>query len=164
MLLTAIRFAEVLSLGVWIGAMVYLTFGVAPVAFAVAPTRHLAGQIVGQSIARLYALGYVCAAVYALSVLAGQRIRPIAGGAAGWLLILIAVMVLLVVLNQFVVGKRLGSLRAQMQQEFGGVDQTPKDNALRQGFGKLHGVSSLLMMGTLGAGLVLLFLTVRRFQ
>ncbi len=167
MLLTAVRFAEVLSLGIWIGAMVYLTVGVAPVAFSVAPSRQLAGQIVGQSIARLYALGYVCAAVYVLSILAGQRIQPvqpISGRLTGWLLILIAVMTLFVILNQFVVGKRLGELRGQMQQEFGGVDQTPIDHDLRRGFGKLHGVSALLMMGDIATGLVLLFLTVRRYR
>ena len=163
MYLTIIRFAEVLSLGVWLGAIVYLTFGVAPVAFAVAPTRQLAGQIVGQAIAKLYALGYICAAVYAISVVVEQRVVP-AGPPAGWLLILVGVMVLLVAVNQFVVGRQMQTMRAGMQQEFGSIDQTPKDHPLRSGFGRLHGVSSLLMMGNLLTGLGLMFVTVRRFQ
>ena len=163
MVLTIIRFAEVLSLGVWLGAIIYLSFAVAPVAFSTAPTRQLAGQIVGLAIARLYALGYICAAIYALSVVAGQRIAP-ESSPAGWLLILIAVMVLLVVLNQFVVGKQMHGMKVAMTEEFGGVDKTPKDHELRRGFGRLHGVSSLLMMGNLLTGLGLMFMTVRRFQ
>ena len=163
MVLTILRFAEVLSLGIWLGAIVYLSFAVAPVAFAAAPTRQLAGQIVGQAIAKLYALGYICAAVYAISVVIEQRMFP-AGPPAGWLLILVGVMVLLVAVNQFVVGKQMQAMRAGMQQEFGSVDQTPRDHALRSGFGRLHGVSSLLMMGNLLTGLGLMFVTVRRFQ
>ncbi|MFB3127344.1 MAG: DUF4149 domain-containing protein, partial [Candidatus Acidiferrales bacterium] len=43
-MLTAARIVETLALGLWLGSMVFLSFVVAPAAFAVLPSRELAGQ------------------------------------------------------------------------------------------------------------------------
>src|SRR3977135_3203611 len=52
-------FIEVLLLGVWIGSMIFFSFAVAPSAFAVLPTRELAGALVTSTIGKLEVLGLV---------------------------------------------------------------------------------------------------------
>src|SRR3977135_2936609 len=52
-------FIEVLLLGVWIGSMIFFSFAVAPSAFAVLPTRELAGAIVTSTIGKVEVLGLV---------------------------------------------------------------------------------------------------------
>ena len=163
-MISIVRFVEILSLGVWLGAMVFLAYGLAPVAFSVAPSRELAGQFVGQSLARLYVLSYVCGALFVLGVLLERQLTGEPVGRFAWPLVLVVVMTLLVVANQQFIGAKLGELRVEMKAAFGSLDATPKDNPLRLNFGRLHGVSTLLMMGDVLLGLAALYLTVRRFR
>src|SRR5215208_8396394 len=54
-----LAFAEFLLLGGWLGAMCFFSFAVAPSAFAVLPSRHLAGQIVASTITKVEWLGLI---------------------------------------------------------------------------------------------------------
>lgn len=153
-----------LALGVWLGSMVFLAIGVAPVAFQIAPTRELAGAIVGQSLTRLYILSYVCAALFLLGVVVEQQLTGKPFSEFTWPIILVVVMTLLIVANHQFAGVKLGELREEMKAAFGSIDATPKDNALRQSFGRLHGVSTLLMMGDMLLGLAAFYLNLRRFR
>lgn len=163
-MITIVRFLEMLALGVWLGSMVFLAFGTAPVAFQVAPTRELAGAIVGQSLTRLYILSYVCAALFLLGVVVEQQLTGKSFGEFAGPIVLVVVMTLLIVANHQFIGVKLGELRGEMTAAFGSIDATPKDNVLRQTFGRLHGVSFLLLMGDMLLGLAALYLNLRRLR
>jgi uncharacterized membrane protein len=162
-MLTAVRFLEVLALGLWLGGMVFFAFVVAPAAFAVLPTRQQAGDLVAWVLPRLHFLGFVCGVAYLAGLFAEQRLT---GGGRGWMVAaaLTVVALLLILINHYGLGGQMAELRAQMTAVFGGVDQTPRDHALRLRFGRLHGYSSLLLSANLLLVLSLLVLTVRRFR
>jgi uncharacterized membrane protein len=152
------QFLQVLSLGIWVGAALFVGVLLAPGAFATLPTRELAGNVVGMALARLHLLGYACGAVYLLaSALAARSVSALARPAA----ICVMVMVLLTAVTQFGVNARVGDLRQQMRAEFGSVDATPQGHALRAQFGRLHGVSSALELTVMLLGVAALFLTAR---
>jgi hypothetical protein len=69
----------------------------------------------------------------------------------------VAIMVVLTVISQHVVIRRMMELRREM----GSVAATPVDSPLRVEFDRLHGVSVKLEGATLLIGFASLFLTVR---
>jgi len=155
---TILRFLEVLSLGAWVGGILFLSVAVAPAAFAILPTREQAGALVGMALTRLHILGYVAGAVFLVSRMA--RLRGMTG-LASLAAAAVILMLLLTVVSQHLVSPRLADLRAHMKAEFGSVDATPQGHALRAEFGRLHGVSALLELAVLLVGVAALFLTVR---
>jgi hypothetical protein len=155
---TILRFLQFLSLGVWVGAALFVGVLLAPGAFATLPTRELAGNVVGMALARLHLLGYACGAVFLLaSVIGARSVSALARPAA----ICVIAMLLLTAANQFGVNAKVSDLREQMRAEFGSVDATPAGHPLRAQFGRLHGVSSAVELLTLVIGLAALWLTVR---
>ncbi|MFQ5777372.1 MAG: DUF4149 domain-containing protein [Terriglobia bacterium] len=163
-MLTLMRFLQVLALALWLGGTVFLSFFVAPAAFAVLPTRQLAGDLVGQLLPRLYLLSYACAVVYLLALLFEQRL--VSGSLRGLVLpvALVVVMLFLLLFNHLYLGERMANLRAEMTAAFGSIDQTPREYALRLRFNRYHGVSSLLLTADLLLLVGLLALTVRRLH
>src|ERR1043166_7266530 len=61
-----LAFADFLLLGLWLGSMAFFSFALAPSAFAVLPTRHLAGIIVGSALLKLEMIGLVIGGVLLL--------------------------------------------------------------------------------------------------
>jgi len=155
---TMFRFLEILSLGLWVGAAFFVGVLLAPGAFALLPTRQLAGDVVGMALTRLHWLAYVCGAVYfaAAFALSGERTPQRTA------LILVALMLALTVVSHQVVTPKLAGLRLQMTAENGSIDATPKESPLRQEFGKLHGVSSAAELLVLLFGVAAIFLSTRR--
>ena len=155
---TILRFVQVLSLGVWVGAALFVGLLLAPGAFATLPTRELAGNVVGMALARLHLLGYACGALYlAASLIAARGVAGLARPAA----ICVIAMLLVTTVSHHGINAKLADLRAQMASEFGSVDATPKDHALRAEFGKLHGISSALELLVMLIGVAALYLAVR---
>ncbi len=151
---TFFRFVEVFALGTWVGAVIYLSFVVAPGAFGVLGNRDQAGALVGFVLGRLHILGCIAGSLYLLAAMARARslaavVKPAA--------LAVILMLALTIVSQWGVTSRLASLRMQM----GSVDATPRENPLRVEFDKLHQMSVRLEGTVLLAGLVALFLTVR---
>jgi len=153
-----LRFIQVFALGTWIGSIFYFSAAVAPGAFRTLPTQDLAGVLVEFTLRRLHTLGVVAGLLFLLasgaSALSGAVSRkslllPSAG---------VAIMLLLTVISQHVVIRRMMDLRRQM----GSVASTPLDNPLRVEFDRLHGVSVQLEGATLLIGFASLFFTVRQ--
>lgn len=152
------RFLEVLSLGVWVGAAFFVGVLLAPGAFALLPTRELAGNVVGMALTRLHFLAYACSAIFYASTfaLSGERTpQRIA-------LTLVAIALLLTIVSQHVLTPKLADLRAQMYAQNGSIDATPKESPLRQQFGQLHGVSSALELLVLLLVAAALYMTLRQ--
>ncbi len=151
---TILRYAEFLSLGTWIGAIVFLSFVVAPGAFSTLGSRDQAGAIVGMSLGRLHVLGLIAGAVFLVTYVAAQRsLAAVATPAA----LLAVLMMVLTAASQFGVAPRMAALRTQM----GSVERTPEASPLRVEFNRLHRVSVRLEVGVLLSGLVALWFTVR---
>ncbi|HUL15503.1 MAG TPA: DUF4149 domain-containing protein [Terriglobales bacterium] len=151
MLLRAIEF---LGLSIWLGSDVFLSFVVAPGAFAVLASRDDAGAIVGYSLTRMHLLGIACGMV--ILILRALRTRSVGSLAAPAALFVIGMMVLSMI-SQVAVTPRMAALRTQM----GSIQATAVENPLLAAFLKLHQVSVLLESGVLLCGFAALYLMVR---
>ena len=127
-----------LLIACWGGAAILTIAIVTPAAFAVLPTRTLAGSLVGRVLPALFLSGIlVGATVAALALSAGSR------GAA----ITAALAAVACAIAQFVINPRI----ARMREEIGGpIEALPLDDARRVAFGLLHGYS----VGGLGAAIL----------
>ncbi len=150
---TITRFLEVFALGTWLGGIIYLSFVVAPGAFAALGSRDQAGALVGLILARLHILGWIAGLVYLAAAVARAKSAAALARPAALAVIL---MLLLTLASQWV-SPRMADLRAQM----GSVDRTPADNPLRMEFNRLHKISVRLEGAVLLLGIAALFLTVR---
>src|SRR5438309_8387392 len=63
--MTALKFFMLLALVAWLGGLIFFSFVVAPAAFGVAPTRQVAGAIVGRCLAALHFIGLASGIVFA---------------------------------------------------------------------------------------------------
>jgi len=153
-----LRFLQFLSLGTWVGSILFFSFVVAPGAFSLLPTTELAGNIVGYSLGRLHVIGVVAGIVYLVAMVAAEKsIGALARPAA----LLVFAMVVLTVISQHVIIGRMDVLRLQMAEQMGSVSATPLDNPLRVTFDRLHRISVRLEGTVLLSGLVAMFFTAR---
>jgi uncharacterized membrane protein len=154
MLTNLLRFLQIFALGTWLGAIIFLSFVVAPGAFTTLQSRDQAGAFVGMSLGRLHHLGVIAALIY---IIAGLALVSSLKSLVQPSMVLVIVMALLTVVSQHRVTPRIAALRHEMVS----VDATRRDNPLRVEFDRLH-VWSVRLEGTvLLLGFAALFLTVR---
>jgi hypothetical protein len=137
----AVLLTEVVLIAAWLGAAVFFSAVVAQAAFAVLPTRTLAGALVGRVLPVLFYSGMVLGAVVWTMEAAWGR---------GWLssrAIAAVVALASCAVAQFVVGVRIEQVRAAIG---GPIDALAVDDARRVAFGRLHAFS----VGWLGVGMV----------
>jgi uncharacterized membrane protein len=149
-----LKFLQVFALGTWVGSIIYLSFIVAPGAFATLKDRDQAGAMVSYSLSRLHLLGLIAGLLYIVVafVLVGAMkdlVRPAMLG--------VVLMIALTAFSQGRVTSRMYALRTQMVS----VEATPKDSPLRVEFDDLHQWSVRLKVAVLLIGIVSLFFTVR---
>src|SRR5689334_14960934 len=133
---------EAALLTVWLGAMIFFSFAIAPTVFAVLPTRELAGQVVNSLIGKLEWIGLICGPLLLLLQFSAWPKRETEAKARVVRAILLGMMTLLVAASRFWVSAKLRALRAQIG---GPIDDIPLTDALRVEFNALHGVSVSLM-------------------
>lgn len=148
------RDAKLSLLAAWFGAGVFVVAVVAPGAFAVLPTRALAGAMVGRTLSVLNVSGFIIGlALLALTFFKTRR--------GEWFeRAMLAIFALTCAIGQWVITARMETLRAAM----GGrpVDELPSTDPLRLEFGALHGVSVLVLGIGMLAAFIALILTMRR--
>jgi hypothetical protein len=143
------RFAVIVLLAAWLGATIIVGAVVAPAAFAVLPSRALAGALVGRVLPSLFWSGL---ALGLATAVAARRARRRSAFAAALVLALASVVA------QGVIAPRIETVR---ESAGGPIDALPRDDARRVAFGRLHGVS-VALLGLAGvAATVTLFLTAR---
>jgi uncharacterized membrane protein len=151
---TFLRYLQFLALGLWVGAIVYLSFVVAPAVFTTLPDADQAGGVIRIVLSRLHWMGIGAGIVYLLAGVArGRSLGPL--GRPGGLAVIL--MVLLTLVSQQGVFRRIDALRAQM----GSYERTPASSPLRQQFDRLHQVSVGIESAVLLLGLAALFFTTR---
>jgi hypothetical protein len=131
--------AAALILAAWTGAALLAAAVVAPAAFAVFPSRSVAGAVVGRVLSALFLSGF--AITLFAAVLARFR-RGVRGATVAALLAAVACAA-----AQFVVDPRIARLREAIG---GPVDALAVDDARRVAFGRLHGYS----VGGLGVAML----------
>jgi len=154
-----LRFLMLISLVVWIGGLIFFSLVVAPTAFSVLPTSHLAGSMVGRSLGKLHWLAIFSAVLYLISSLLYSRLTEGTAHVFAARHILLCLMLALTLISQFGIIPRMDALRASL----GEIRAVPVDNPQRIQFDALHLWSTRLEGSVLLLGLVVVYLTGRSF-
>ncbi|MCU0627275.1 MAG: DUF4149 domain-containing protein [Gemmatimonadaceae bacterium] len=130
-------------LAIWLGAALLMATTVGQAAFAVLPTRQLAGALVGRILPVVFLSGIVAGVLaHLLSMRAGTR--PTWGARLGGVALVGGCLV-----AQAIVAPKIESLRASLPAV---IEALPATDPQRQAFGRLHGISvALLGVAMLGA-------------
>ena len=128
---------ELSVLAFWLGGAVLTAAVVAPAAFAVLPSRTLAGNLVGQVLPVIFYSGIVVGLL-----VIGLETADHDGWHWGTPVVFGALIAVACAIAQFVVGSRIEAVRVRIG---GSVDALSPDDPLRATFGRLHGVSVGLM-------------------
>ena len=149
--------ARMFLVAFWLGAAVFFSFAVAPSAFAVLPTRELAGALVTRTLAVVNVGGFVLALVALLTMPLGRRAagRGARAAEAASLVVLAAVTAV----GQWVIAARLREMRAAMR---GTIDALAPGDPARVAFNALHGYSVAALGVGMLAALVAFVLIARR--
>ncbi len=153
----ALHGVRLLLVAVWLGAAVFFSAVVAPSAFAVLPSRELAGALVARTLTILNVGGVA----FGLLLLVGAFV-----GRKGTRLVALIVELLALVgltgataVGHFVIASRMAALRAGMGRP---IEEVAADDPLRVAFNALHGQSVTAMTVAMAAAVVALFLIARR--
>ena len=150
----SLRTIEFLCLSLWLGADAFLSFVVAPGAFAILGSRDAAGMMVGYSLARLHHAGILLGLLLLVARL--LRTRSFASLAAPAALCVL-LMVALTAASQFTVSNRMERLKREMVS----VQSTPVNDPRRVEFNRLHHRSVGFETGVLLLGFAAVYLLVR---
>lgn len=130
----------------WTGMVLGFAFLVAPLLFAILPSRDLAGQIAGRVVTRLDLMAWVaflaaCALVLFPRWLSEIREEGPVGPVRLWTAAAL-VALLMCFTSQFIVTPGLHKIRARMD---GPVEALAQDHPDRVAYNKAHGISRQLM-------------------
>lgn len=140
-----------LLVALWLGAAGFFSIVVARAAFAVLPSRTLAGALVGRVLPVLFLTGIVVG--FAVAALEWPALRERWGRLAAG-----AVMMAACAVAQFIVAPRIERLRTQIGVP---LETLAADDVRRAAFGRLHAVSVGWLGLAIVAALVALFLAWR---
>ena len=154
-----LRFLMLLSLVVWIGGLIFFAFVLAPTAFTVLPSTHLAGNVVGRALGKLHWIAIVAGIVFLISSLFYSRMTDGSAHVFALRHVLICLMLALTLFSQFWIIPRMDTLRAQV----GDFAAVPLTNPARVQFDALHVWSTRVESAVLLLGLVVVYLTASAF-
>ena len=149
-----------LSLICWIGGLIFFAFVLAPTAFQVLPSTHLAGNLVGRALGKLHWIAIISGIVYLISSLLYSRLTDGTAHVFAARHILLCAMLALTLVSQFGIMPRMDTLRASL----GEVSAAPVDNPERIQFDALHVWSTRVEGAVLLLGLVVVYLTAQRLR
>jgi uncharacterized membrane protein len=152
-----LRFLMLLSLIVWIGGLIFFAFVLAPTAFSVLPTTHLAGNVVGRTLSKLHWIAIFSGIIFLISSLLYSRLVDGTPHIFAARNILVCLMLALTLISQFGIIPRMDTLRASL----GEVSAAAIDNPDRIRFDALHVWSTRVEAAVLLLGLVVVYLTAR---
>ena len=151
-----LRFLMLLSLVVWIGGLIFFAFVLAPTAFSVLPTTHLAGNVVGRALGKLHWIAIISGIIYLISSLLYSRLTDGTAHVFAARHVLLCLMLALTLISQFGIIPRMDTLRASLGEE---IRSVPIDNPARIRFDALHAWSTRVEGAVLLLGLVVVYLT-----
>src|SRR5215467_7262440 len=122
-----LRYLMLLSLIVWLGGLIFFAFVLAPTAFAVLPSRHLAGSVVGRSLGSLHWMAIIAGVIFLASSMLYSRLSKGIAHVFAARHVLICLMLALTLISQFGIIPRMETLRASI----GEIDSVPPENPIR---------------------------------
>jgi hypothetical protein len=159
----ALRYAALLALVVWSGGLIALGLIAAPAIFetvaarGVADGRLVAGAIFGEALQRFHLVAYGCGAVLLLS-LATRRILGPRPRHTGVRLALASVMLAAMVYS----GTAITTSVAALQRDIGAAPSSlPATDPRRAEFGRLHAMSTTLLLVPVIGSLALIWWELR---
>ena len=154
-----LRFLRLLSLGLWLGAFFFFAAAIAPLLFAVLPTRAMAGLVVGRALSSLHWLGIGCALIF---LLASVLMALFQGGRSPFHPrdLLLGAMLTITLYLQFGYQPKMLKLRDGM----GIIDNIPVNDPRRVEFNRMHVWSERMEGAVFFVGVALLYLVVRSDQ
>jgi uncharacterized membrane protein len=158
--MSLLRFLMLLSLVVWVGGLIFFAFVVAPTAFQVLPSTHLAGNVVGRALGKLHWIAIFSGIVFLFSSMLYSRLTAGTAHVLSVHHVLVCLMLVLTLISQFWIMPRMDALRAQV----GDLATVALDNPLRVQFDALHVWSTRVEGGVLLLGLVVIYLTAGIFD
>jgi hypothetical protein len=146
---TFVKALRILIVAAWLGATIFFSFVVAPSAFAVLPTRELAGTVVARILTAVNTSGFLIALLALVTL-------PLVWRRASLIARIVEALALIVVagatgIGQFVIATRLHALRAQLS---GPVESLGQTDPVRMAFNDLHGYSVTALSVAMLAALV----------
>lgn len=151
-MISAARIVRLLALTVWVGGIIFFAFVVAPVAFTVLPSTHIAGTVVAASLRALDEIGLVSALwlVIAIALLLWRATRRR----------LLTIQLILVLAMATATAAIQWSIIPRMERDRiaagGDIDAASPDNPNRLDFERLHPISEKLEGAALLLGLGLI--------
>ncbi|MDX8407123.1 MAG: DUF4149 domain-containing protein [Mariprofundaceae bacterium] len=143
-----------LCLAMILALLVVPGYVVAPVLFAKADSFAQAGMLAGH----IFHLANVATLLFAAALaFFWKRIASPSTKSTRWRWLLLALVVLMVAINEFA----LAPVMADLKQQMGPIDEVSRDDPQRKRFGMWHGISALLHMLASLAALLLVALGVR---
>jgi uncharacterized membrane protein len=154
-----LRFLMLLSLVVWIGGLIFFAFVLAPTAFSVLPSTHLAGNVVGRALGKLHWIAIISGIVYLITSLVYSRLTYGTVHLFAARHVILCLMLALTLISQFGIIPRMDVLRAQI----GDFATAPLNSPMRVQFDNLHVWSTRVEGAVLLLGLVVVYLTAASF-
>jgi len=129
------RFMMMLSLGVWVGGIIFFSFVVAPALFTLLPKPEMAAGVVSVTLADLHLIGIGCAAVFLVATFLTKL------GNAKVLRVLVGLMLVLTAVSLFGIMPQMERIRSSVG---GSIEALPHQDAGRAAFDRLHQLSVAL--------------------
>ncbi len=155
-----LRYLMLLSLVCWLGGLIFFSFVVAPTAFAVLPTRHMAGAVVARSLGTLHWIGIISGLVFLITSMIYARLNTGDAHPFAARHVLIVVMLVFTCVSQFGISPKMHAIRTAV----GEIDNVPIDNPARVQFNALHVWSTRLEGGVFLLGLIVAYLTAQQLK
>ena len=143
----------VVAVALWLGAMGFFAFVVAPAAFGTLE-REAAGRFVGAVFPRYYAVGMALG----LAALAGLGTRWLGGGWRGWDWLPVGLVLLMLALTLYAGAVVLPAAHAAREA----LRQAGIDPGAAAGFARLHRLSTILNVVVMVSGVLLLVVEMAR--
>ncbi len=153
--MSILRFLMLLSLVIWIGGLIFFAFVLAPTAFQVLPSTHLAGNVVGRALGKLHWIAIFSGIAFLIASLLYSYLTQGTAHVFAMRSILICLMLALTLFSQFWIIPRMDSLRASV----GDFATVPLTDPARVQFDALHVWSTRVEIAVLLLGLVAIYLT-----
>jgi uncharacterized membrane protein len=147
-----------LSLVCWIGGLILFAFVLAPTAFSVLPTTHLAGNVVGRALGKLHWIGIISGIVFLASSMFYSHLTDGTPHVLAARHVFLFLMLALTLISQFAIIPRMDTLRTSL----GEVQSVPVDNPERVQFDALHVWSTRVEGAVLLLGLMVVYLTAQQ--
>ena len=161
--MSGLRFASLLTLAVWVGGLAVLGGVGAPALFGALESRDptggrmLAGEVFGEIFVRFQHLAWILGGVLVLLLIVrrvlGPRPRPFAVRLSA-----AACMLGLSLVSGLVLAPRIDAIRLETKGAIAALDST---DPRKLEFGRLHGMSNVLMGVTLVVGVGMLWLEMK---